>query len=84
VCIKDDKGEMVYLRRVVVDLDDPLHPKLAATPVALPPAVVNPLWVNLYENVTRLGFDVMRVAPLHGEVQDFAVLRAAVAPAIAK
>jgi hypothetical protein len=44
---------------------------------AQPPAVVNPLWRNLYENILRLGLDVQRVAPLHGTVQDIATLRAA-------
>jgi len=78
----NDVFAMVYLPKdhVLVEAD-------AWTPTppgAKPPAVVNPLWVNLYENVTRLGFDVTRVAPLHGAVQDFAVLRAAVVPAIAK
>jgi glyoxylase-like metal-dependent hydrolase (beta-lactamase superfamily II) len=48
-------------------------------PGAAPPKVVNPLWVNLYDNVRRLNLDVQRVAPLHGAVQDFATLRAAVA-----
>jgi len=46
-------------------------------PGAGPPAVVNPLWRNLYENILRLGLDVQRVAPLHGTVQDIATLRAA-------
>jgi len=46
-------------------------------PRAGPPAVVNPLWRNLYENILRLGLDVQRVAPLHGTVQDIATLRAA-------
>jgi len=46
-------------------------------PGARPPAVVNPLWRNLYENILRLGLDVQRVAPLHGTVQDIATLRAA-------
>jgi hypothetical protein len=39
---------------------------------------LNPLWLNLYENVRRLKLDVQRVAPLHGAVQDFDALRAAV------
>lgn len=44
---------------------------------AAQPAVVNPLWLNLYRNVERLGLDVERVAPLHGTVREFAELRGA-------
>ena len=33
------------------------------------PAVVNPLWLNLRDNVQRLGLDVQWVQPLHGAVQ---------------
>ena len=38
-------------------------------PGAKPPAVVNPLWLNLRDNVERLGLDVQWVQPLHGAVQ---------------
>jgi glyoxylase-like metal-dependent hydrolase (beta-lactamase superfamily II) len=48
---------------------------------AAPPAAVNPLWLNLYRNVERLGLDVDRVAPLHGTVREFAELRAALGSA---
>ena len=44
-------------------------------PGAKPPAVVNPLWLNLRDNIQRLGLDVQRIQPLHGAVQtreDFA------------
>jgi glyoxylase-like metal-dependent hydrolase (beta-lactamase superfamily II) len=44
-------------------------------PGAKPPAVVNPLWLNLRDNVQRLGLDVERIQPLHGALQtreDFA------------
>ena len=38
-------------------------------PGAKPPAVVNPLWLNLRDNIERLGLDVQWVQPLHGAVQ---------------
>ena len=50
-------------------------------PGAKPPAVVNPLWINLYDNVQRLGLDVQTVAPLHGAAQAFDALRDAIQPA---
>jgi len=72
----NDAFAMVYLPRdrVLVEADawTPLPPGAA------PPPRVNPLWINLYENVQRLNLDVQRVAPLHGAVQDFATLRTAV------
>jgi glyoxylase-like metal-dependent hydrolase (beta-lactamase superfamily II) len=73
----NDVMAMVYLPRdrVLVEADV-WTPTPAGAP---PPTVVNPLWVNLYDNVRRLNLDVQRVAPLHGGVQDFATLRAAVA-----
>ena len=72
----NDAFAMVYLpaEKLLVEAD-------AWTPTppgSKPPAVVNPLWVNLHDNVQRLGLDVQRVAPLHGAVQDFAMLRDAV------
>ena len=38
-------------------------------PGTKPPAVVNPLWLNLRDNITRLGLDVRKIQPLHGAVQ---------------
>jgi glyoxylase-like metal-dependent hydrolase (beta-lactamase superfamily II) len=38
-------------------------------PGAKPPAVVNPLWLNLRDNIHRLGLDVQRIQPLHGTLQ---------------
>ena len=72
----NDAFAMVYLPkdRVLVE-GDAWTP---APPGAQAPAVVNPLWVNLDENIRRLNLDVARVAPLHGTVQDIGVLRAAV------
>jgi len=72
----NDAFAMVYLpaQKLLVEADA----WTPAPPGAKPPAVVNPLWVNLYDNVQRLGLDVQRVAPLHGAAQDFATLRAAV------
>lgn len=72
----DDAIAMVYLPRdrVLVEADV----WTPTPPGAVPPKVINPLWVNLYDNVQRLKLDVQRVAPLHGKAQDFATLRAAV------
>jgi glyoxylase-like metal-dependent hydrolase (beta-lactamase superfamily II) len=72
----NDAFAMVYLpkQRVLVEAD-------AWTPTppgAAPPAVVNPLWTNLYDNVQRLGLDVDRIAPLHGAPQTLAALRDAI------
>jgi glyoxylase-like metal-dependent hydrolase (beta-lactamase superfamily II) len=50
-------------------------------PGATPPAEVNPLWINLEQNIARLKLDVARVAPLHGAVQPIETLRAAVSKA---
>jgi len=63
----NDAFALVYLpkQRVLVEAD-------AWTPTppgTKPPAVVNPLWTNLYENEKRLGLDVQTIAPLHGGVQ---------------
>jgi len=71
----NDAFAMIYLPRqkILVEAD-------AWTPTAAgakPPATVNPLWINLYANIERLKLDVQRIAPLHGSVQDFATLRAA-------
>jgi hypothetical protein len=39
--------------------------------------VVNPLWLNLRDNIRRLGLDVQRFAPLHGAPQSQADFSAA-------
>jgi NADPH:quinone reductase-like Zn-dependent oxidoreductase/glyoxylase-like metal-dependent hydrolase (beta-lactamase superfamily II) len=72
----NDAFAMVYLPadRLLVEAD-------AWTPTppgAKPPAVVNPLWRNLADNIQRLGLDVQRIAPLHGAPQSIAALRAAI------
>jgi glyoxylase-like metal-dependent hydrolase (beta-lactamase superfamily II) len=72
----NDAFAMVYLpkQRILVEAD-------AWTPTppgAKPPAVVNPLWINLYENVQRLRLDVQTIAPLHGAPQTLDGLRAAI------
>jgi glyoxylase-like metal-dependent hydrolase (beta-lactamase superfamily II) len=72
----NDAFAMVYLpkQRVLVEAD-------AWTPTppgASPPAVVNPLWTNLYDNVQRLELDVDRIAPLHSAPQTLAALRDAI------
>jgi len=72
----NDAFAMVYLPKDKVLIEADAWTPLAAG--AAPPPQVNPLWVNLYENLARLKLDVQRVAPLHGAVQDFAALRAAV------
>ena len=63
----NDVFALVYLPadKVLVEAD-------AWTPLAagaVPPAVVNPLWKNLGDNLVRLGLDVERIAPLHGAIQ---------------
>lgn len=47
---------------------------------AKPPAVVNPLWLNLDENIRRLGLPVERIQPLHGSARTLEEFRAALAP----
>jgi len=69
---------MVYLPRdrVLVEGD-------AWTPTppgAKPPAVVNPLWLNLRDNIERLRLDVQRFAPLLGAPQSAEDFRRALAP----
>ena len=44
---------------------------------AKPPAVVNPLWLNLDENIRRLALPVERIQPLHGAACTLAEFRAA-------
>ncbi len=72
----NDAFALVYLpaQKILIEAD-------AWTPTppgARPPAVVNPLWINLYRNIERLNLDVQRIAPLHGAVQGIADLRAAI------
>jgi glyoxylase-like metal-dependent hydrolase (beta-lactamase superfamily II) len=72
----NDAFAMVYLpkQRLLVEGD-------AWTPTppgANPPAVVNPLWLNLHDNLQRLHLDVERIAPLHGAVQTIDAFRAAI------
>ncbi len=47
-------------------------------PGAAPPAEINPLWLNLDENIARLKLDVREFAPLHGLPQRAAAFRAAI------
>jgi len=47
-------------------------------PNAPPPAIINPLSVNLADNITRLGLSVDRLLPLHGRMVPLADLRRAV------
>jgi glyoxylase-like metal-dependent hydrolase (beta-lactamase superfamily II) len=66
----NDAFAMVYLPkdRLLVEAD-------AWTPTppgTKPPAVVNPLWLNLADNIARLRLDVQRFAPLHGAPQSAA------------
>jgi glyoxylase-like metal-dependent hydrolase (beta-lactamase superfamily II) len=49
---------------------------------AKPPAVVNPLWLNLADNISRLRLEVERIQPLHGAVQSRADFERAIAPAM--
>jgi NADPH:quinone reductase-like Zn-dependent oxidoreductase/glyoxylase-like metal-dependent hydrolase (beta-lactamase superfamily II) len=71
----DDAFAMVYLPadRLLIEADA----WTPAPPGTRPPAVVNPLWRNLADNIERLGLDVQRIAPLHGAPQTMAALRAA-------
>ena len=73
----NDAFAMVYLPkdRVLVEADA----WTPTAPGATPPAVVNPLWINLDDNIRRQKLDVERIAPLHGSVQTLAGLRAAIA-----
>jgi len=70
-----DAFAMIYLpaQKILVEADA----WTPTVPGATPPAVVNPLWINLYRNIERLDLDVGRIAPLHGAVQDMNALRVA-------
>jgi glyoxylase-like metal-dependent hydrolase (beta-lactamase superfamily II) len=74
----NDAFAMAWLptEKILVEAD-------AYTPMATSklPAVVNPLWRNLDENIRRLGLAVERIQPLHGSVRTIDEFRAAlVAP----
>jgi glyoxylase-like metal-dependent hydrolase (beta-lactamase superfamily II) len=71
----NDAFAMVFLPKegILVEGD-------AWTPAATPPATPSPLWVNLHDNIERLGLPVQRIAPLHGTMQTIDGLRAAIAP----
>jgi glyoxylase-like metal-dependent hydrolase (beta-lactamase superfamily II) len=49
----------------------------AWTPAATRPATPSPLWINLHDNIQRLGLGVQRIAPLHGTLQTIDDLKAA-------
>lgn len=49
-------------------------------PGAKPPATVNPLWLNLDENIRRLGIEVRHIQPLHGVMRTVDEFRAALLP----
>jgi glyoxylase-like metal-dependent hydrolase (beta-lactamase superfamily II) len=49
----------------------------AWTPAATRPATPSPLWVNLHDNIQRLGLGVRQIAPLHGTLQTIDDLKAA-------
>jgi glyoxylase-like metal-dependent hydrolase (beta-lactamase superfamily II) len=49
----------------------------AWTPAATRPVTPSPLWLNLHENIERLGLGVQRIAPLHGTLQTMDDLKAA-------
>jgi glyoxylase-like metal-dependent hydrolase (beta-lactamase superfamily II) len=76
----NDAFAMVWLpvEKILVEAD-------AYTPTpagAKPPAVVNPLWMNLDANIRRLNLDVQRIQPLHGTAKTIEEFRAAlIAPA---
>jgi glyoxylase-like metal-dependent hydrolase (beta-lactamase superfamily II) len=75
----NDAFAMIWLpaEKILIEAD-------AYTPTpagAKPPPVVNPLWLNLDENIRRLNLPVERIQPLHGAVKTIGEFRAAlVAP----
>lgn len=75
----NDAFAMVYLPkdRLLVEADA----WTPAPPGARPPAVVSPLWLNLRDNIQRLGLDVQRFVPLHGSPQSQADFSAALGQA---
>ena len=75
----NDAFAMVYLPRQKLLIEgDAWTPTPAG---AKPPAVVNPLWLNLADNIARLKLEVDRIQPLHGTVQGIGDFRAALQPA---
>jgi glyoxylase-like metal-dependent hydrolase (beta-lactamase superfamily II) len=73
----NDAFAMAWLpaQKILVEAD-------AYTPTpagAKPPLQVNPLWLNLDENIRRLGLPVERIQPLHGPVRTLEEFRAALA-----
>jgi glyoxylase-like metal-dependent hydrolase (beta-lactamase superfamily II) len=74
----NDAFAMIYLpaQKLLIEGD-------AWTPTpagAKPSAVVNPLWLNLADNIARLKLEIERIQPLHGTVQSFADFERALAP----
>jgi glyoxylase-like metal-dependent hydrolase (beta-lactamase superfamily II) len=69
----NDAFAMVFLPRdgLLVEGD-------AWTPAATRPATPSPLWVNLHDNIQRLGLAVRQIAPLHGTLQTIADFQTAV------
>ena len=67
---------MVYLptERFLVEADV----FTPAPPTAPPPSAVNPLSVNLAENISRLGLSVDQLLPLHGRMVPMAELNKAI------
>jgi len=72
----NDAIAMVYLPadRLLIEADV-WTPTL---PGATVPVEVNPLWINLDQNIRRLQLDVRRFAPLHGAPQTSEAFRSAV------
>ncbi len=75
----NDAFVMIWLprHRVLVEADA----WTPAAPGASPPATVNPLWINLDENIRRLALEVERIVPLHGRAQSYIDLQHAIQPA---
>jgi len=74
----NDAFAMIYLPKDGVLVEGDAWTPLAAG--ATPPATPSPLWINLDENIRRLGLEVKRIAPLHGTLQTIDDLRAAITP----
>jgi glyoxylase-like metal-dependent hydrolase (beta-lactamase superfamily II) len=75
----NDAFAMAWLPRQKILVEADAYTPMPAS--AKRPAVVNPLWVNLDENIRRLGLEVERIQPLHGAVRTIDEFRAAlVAP----
>lgn len=73
----NDAFAMVFLPKAGILVEgDAWNPAAAG---AARPAAPSPLWVNLHENIQRLGLGVQRIAPLHGTLQTIDDLRAAIA-----